>query len=74
MEAIACYRNKAVIKMMKDLFPYAEGRSKLKILDLAAGTGIVGAELAKVGFKDMYAIDASEGMLKELASKKVRTT
>jgi len=71
MANIKCYRYEAVTKLMTDFFPDKEKRADVKILDLAAGTGIIGVELAKVGFKDMYAVDASEGMLKELDSKNV---
>ena len=56
---------------MEELFPCQAERSKVKILDLAAGTGMVGAELAKIGFKELYGLDGSEGMLMELASKNV---
>merc|ERR1711872_816660 len=54
MANIKCYRYEAVTKLMTDFFPDAEKRADVKILDLAAGTGIIGVELAKVGFKDMF--------------------
>jgi len=36
-----------------------------KVMDVGAGTGLAGAELAKRGFKSMDAFDLSEGMLAE---------
>lgn len=39
------------------------------ILDLACGTGLVGAHLAKAGLADLTGIDLSEDMLKRAADK-----
>ncbi|XP_021375851.1 Williams-Beuren syndrome chromosomal region 27 protein-like isoform X1 [Mizuhopecten yessoensis] len=44
-------------------------RQNVRILDVAAGTGLVGELLAKKGFSDIHALDPSEGML-ELAKRK----
>jgi ubiquinone/menaquinone biosynthesis C-methylase UbiE len=41
----------------------------VKILDVAAGTGLVGVELAKLGFKNIVALDYSQEML-DLAEEK----
>ena len=41
----------------------------VKILDVAAGTGLVGVELVKVGFKHIVALDYSQEML-DLAKEK----
>ena len=41
------------------------------ILDAGAGTGLVGECLAEVGYKDMVAMDLSQGMLEEAKSKNV---
>ena len=41
----------------------------VKILDVAAGTGLVGVELVKVGFKHIVALDYSQEML-DLAEEK----
>ena len=42
-----------------------------KILDVAAGTGLVGQALVNEGFTDLVALDRSEEMLKCLSRKKV---
>jgi SAM-dependent methyltransferase len=39
------------------------------ILDAGAGTGLVGECLAEVGYKDLVAMDLSQGMLDEAKSK-----
>ncbi|CAL8080984.1 unnamed protein product [Orchesella dallaii] len=44
-------------------------RANLKILDVAAGTGRVGVELAKFGFKLFDAVDPSSGMLEILRKR-----
>ena len=40
-----------------------------KVLDAGAGTGLVGAELQRLGFGDICAMDISEGMLDEARAK-----
>ena len=42
-----------------------------KVLDAGAGTGLVGEVLAGLGYRDLVAIDLSQGMLKEARSKNV---
>ena len=42
-----------------------------KILDAGAGTGLVGVVLAQKGYRDMAAMDLSEGMLEEARKKNV---
>ena len=42
-----------------------------KILDAGAGTGLVGLLLDKLGYKDLTAMDLSEGMLEESRKKGV---
>ena len=41
------------------------------ILDAGAGTGLVGVVLSKLGYKDMVAMDLSQGMLEEARRKNV---
>ena len=41
------------------------------ILDAGAGTGLVGECVAEIGYKDMVAMDLSQGMLEEAKSKNV---
>lgn len=42
-----------------------------KILDAGAGTGLMGEALAKLGYRDLVAMDLSEGMLAEAGKKGV---
>ena len=42
-----------------------------RILDAGAGTGLVGEVLAKLGYRDLVAMDLSEGMLEEARKKNV---
>ncbi|XP_078688345.1 methyltransferase-like protein 27 [Branchiostoma floridae x Branchiostoma belcheri] len=44
-------------------------RKEVRILDVAAGTGLVGEELQKMGFTNMDAVDGSRDML-DLAERK----
>ncbi|KAL4241016.1 Methyltransferase domain [Mactra antiquata] len=44
-------------------------REKARILDVAAGTGRLGAELYNLGFRNIEALDPSEGMLKKAKEK-----
>ncbi|XP_052082515.1 methyltransferase-like protein 27 [Mytilus californianus] len=46
-------------------------RSKVKVLDVGAGTGLVGEHLKRNGFVEMDALDASEGMMNEARKKKI---
>ena len=48
-------------------------RGAVTVLDLAAGTGLVGEHLQKHGFTNIDATDLSEEMLKIAAEKKVYT-
>ncbi|XP_045206788.2 methyltransferase-like protein 27 isoform X2 [Mercenaria mercenaria] len=50
-----------------DCFP--ENRDKIKIIDIACGTGRVGDELAVYGFKLIDGLDPSDGMLKQCRNK-----
>ena len=40
-----------------------------KILDAGAGTGLAGVELQRLGYRDICAMDLSEGMLEEARAK-----
>ncbi|XP_033762370.1 methyltransferase-like protein 27 [Pecten maximus] len=50
---------------------YPGAKEDVRILDVAAGTGLVGEQLAKQGFIRVDALDPSEGMLIEAKSKNV---
>ncbi|XP_053393607.1 uncharacterized protein LOC123563018 [Mercenaria mercenaria] len=51
----------------------AKDRSTARILDVAAGTGLLGAELYKLGFRNMDALDPSEGMLNKARERQIYT-
>ncbi|CAG7721033.1 unnamed protein product [Allacma fusca] len=55
---------------LADHFP-ADQRSSVKILDVAAGTGRVGHELHKRGFKLIDALEPSPGMLEVLSGRNI---
>ncbi len=44
-----------------------------KVLDAGAGTGLVGEVLADLGYRDLIAMDLSQGMLDEARNKNVYT-
>lgn len=46
-------------------------KEDIKIIDVAAGTGLVGEELYKLGFINLDALDMSSQMLKEAKKKNV---
>lgn len=46
-------------------------RRDVRVLDAGAGTGAAGAELAKLGFRDLTALDLSTDMLERAAEKNV---
>ncbi|XP_066266157.1 methyltransferase-like protein 27 isoform X1 [Branchiostoma lanceolatum] len=46
-------------------------RRKFRILDVAAGTGLAGEELQKIGFTNMDAVDCSQKMLDEAKAKNI---
>merc|ERR1711973_173219 len=66
-------RNPIIAKILSEYFPKAEDRKNARILDLAAGTGLVGQDLYKEGFTNIDGVDFSEAMLVELRKKNVYT-
>ncbi|WAR24861.1 MET27-like protein [Mya arenaria] len=44
---------------------FLDGRDKIRIIDIACGTGRVGVELAHYGFEQIDGLDPSTGMLKQ---------
>ncbi|XP_050704254.1 uncharacterized protein LOC126989692 isoform X1 [Eriocheir sinensis] len=50
-----------------------ERRAKVRVLDVAAGTGCVGRELHREGFRLIDAVEPSEGMTKKLRESGVYT-
>ncbi|XP_021349292.1 Williams-Beuren syndrome chromosomal region 27 protein-like isoform X2 [Mizuhopecten yessoensis] len=64
------YRGPAIVAdVLAELYPGT--RENVCILDVAAGTGLVGVELAKQGFVKVDALDPSQGMLDEAKTKGV---
>ncbi|XP_071522173.1 methyltransferase-like protein 27 [Panulirus ornatus] len=43
-----------------------EQRERMRVIDVAAGTGRVGLDLRKIGFKNIDALEPAEGMMKLL--------
>merc|ERR1712020_850034 len=72
-------RNPTIAKILSEYFPTNKDRANARVLDLAAGTGLVGKDLHKIGFTNMDAVGTcnyyirnfSESMLVELRAKKV---
>ncbi|XP_042209235.1 demethylmenaquinone methyltransferase-like isoform X4 [Homarus americanus] len=50
-----------------------EQRRQVRVLDVGAGTGWVGTELLKLGFKNLDALEPSEGMMNQLKSTGIYT-
>ena len=53
-----------------ELFPEIEKRN-FKVLDVAAGTGLLGLELNKLGYDNIDALDMSQKMLNQAKKKSV---
>lgn len=66
-------RNPTIAKILSEYFPTPKDRANARVLDLAAGTGLVGKDLHKVGFTNIDGVDFSEAMLVELRKKNVYT-
>ena len=62
-------RYEQVLKLMIEQFPEVEKRDKVEVLELAAGTGGVGEQLHRHGFRSMDAVDGSVAMLAQLGKK-----
>lgn len=46
-----------------------KSRQDIKIIDVAAGTGLIGLELHKMGYTNLHALDSSQKMLNEARKK-----
>ena len=46
-------RNKVICKILHEYYPQEDKRKDLKVLDLAAGTGLIGDGLHKAGFTNI---------------------
>ena len=50
-----------------------KSRQDIKIIDVAAGTGLIGRELHKMGYTNLHALDSSQKMLNEARKKEIYT-
>ena len=55
---------------LKDNFP-EKAKDDLKIIDVGAGTGLIGIELQKLGYSNLQALDISPEMLKEAKKRNI---
>lgn len=58
-------------EIVKCVFELGLDPATVKVLDVGAGTGLIGTKLVAGGFKHIDAIDASEGLLASLKEKKI---
>jgi len=66
------YRNGAVQKIAKRLFQLFDGDVSDKyVIDIGAGTGVVGEEMSQLGFKNLDGLDMSKYMLENCRGKGV---
>ena len=54
-------------------FLAGKGKDEVKIIDVAAGTGLIGVELNKLGYTNLCALDISQEMLDIAKTKNVYT-
>ncbi|XP_052279196.1 methyltransferase-like protein 27 isoform X2 [Dreissena polymorpha] len=52
---------------------FEENREKVRLIDIACGTGRVGKELSTYGFKSIDGVDPAEGMLKQCQTSHIYT-
>ncbi|KAK6179635.1 hypothetical protein SNE40_011949 [Patella caerulea] len=69
MESIDYTLPEVVSQVVGEHFP--TNREFVKIVDVASGTGLVGLELKRNGFKQIDAVDPSSGMMKVAKSRNV---
>ncbi|XP_059139129.1 methyltransferase-like protein 27 [Physella acuta] len=62
-----------VAEAMVKLYPEEAARKNVSILDVAAGTGLVGMQLLRKGFSKIDALEPTEGMLSLAKSKNIYT-
>ena len=69
-----CRNHKPLVELLdgaiKQVLP-DKRKNELRILDVGAGTGLVGMALQKLGFTTVDALDISQGMLNEARKKGV---
>ena len=60
-------RNPTIAKILSEYFPTPKDRANARVLDLAAGTGLVGKDLHKVGFTNIDGVGRGIYALFDLA-------
>ena len=60
-------RNPTIAKILSEYFPTPKDRANARVLDLAAGTGLVGKDLHKVGFTNIDGVGRQTYALCDLA-------
>ena len=55
-------RNPTIAKILSEYFPTSKDRANARVLDLAAGTGLVGKDLHKVGFTNIDGVGRGMSM------------
>ena len=55
---------------LNDNFP-EKAKDDLKIIDVGAGTGLIGIELQKLGYSNLHALDISPKMLREAKKRDI---
>lgn len=58
-------------EIVKNVIGLKLDTASVKVLDVGAGTGLIGTKLIEEGFKHIDAVDASEGLLASLKEKKI---
>lgn len=70
-EALTALQYKGPKVVADALVKYLPDNKDVRVLDVAAGSGLVGEELKVHGFKDIDGLDGSEGMLNLARQKRV---
>ena len=61
-------RNPTIAKILSEYFPTNKDRANARVLDLAAGTGLVGKDLHKIGFTNMDAVGKCDYYIRRVYS------
>ena len=57
-------------EVLTENFP-EKAKDDLKIIDVGAGTGLIGIELQNLGYSNLHALDISPEMLKEAKKRNI---
>ncbi|KAK7481249.1 hypothetical protein BaRGS_00027509 [Batillaria attramentaria] len=61
--ALGVTAQRKMASIVKGLYPDPKQRETLRVIDVGAGTGLVGVELQKIGCRHIDALEPSRGML-----------